>query len=64
MRRRVEGLQRSSASIALFMEYIPRTLHDWLTDQVQADEAAADRACRETGDRIRTAWPGGTSRPG
>ncbi|WP_050502899.1 serine/threonine-protein kinase [Streptomyces monomycini] len=45
IRRRIEGLRRSSASIALFMEYIPRTLHDWLTEQVQADDAAADRAC-------------------
>lgn len=44
VRRRVEALQRSSASLALFLEYIPRTLDEWLAEQVQAGEDSADRA--------------------
>lgn len=45
VRRRIEALQQSSASLALFLEYIPQTLHKWLTEQVQADEESTDRAC-------------------
>ncbi|MEU6890023.1 protein kinase family protein [Streptomyces viridosporus] len=45
VRRRIEALQRSSASIALFLEYIPQNLHQWLGAQVQAGDEAADRAC-------------------
>ncbi|WP_241756811.1 protein kinase family protein [Streptomyces sp. WAC00263] len=45
VRRRIEALQQSSASLALFLEYIPQTLHEWFTDQVQAGEEPADRAC-------------------
>jgi hypothetical protein len=44
VRRRIEALQRSSASLALFLEYVPQTLHAWLTEQIQAGDAAADRA--------------------
>ncbi|MGC4927303.1 protein kinase family protein [Streptomyces sp. DT117] len=45
VRRRIEALERSSASLVLFMEYIPQTLDEWLTEQIQAGEEAADRAC-------------------
>jgi hypothetical protein len=45
VRRRIEALQQSSASLALFLEYIPQTLHEWLPEQLQAGEEAADRAC-------------------
>lgn len=45
VRRRVEALQRSSASVTLFLEYLPQTLHSWLTMQVQAGDEALDRAC-------------------
>jgi hypothetical protein len=45
VRRRIEALQHSSASLALFLEYIPQTLDEWLTEQVQADEESANRAC-------------------
>lgn len=45
VRRRIEALQQSSASLALFLEYIPQTLDEWFTEQVQADDEAADRAC-------------------
>ncbi|MFD3621055.1 protein kinase family protein [Streptomyces sp. NPDC058676] len=46
VRRRIEALQQSSANLALlFLEYIPQTLDEWLTEQVQAGEESADRAC-------------------
>ncbi|MFD4353674.1 protein kinase family protein [Nocardia sp. NPDC058518] len=45
VRDRIEGLQQSSASIALFLEYIPQNLHQWLGRQVDAGAEATDRAC-------------------
>ncbi|QCD55286.1 protein kinase family protein [Streptomyces hawaiiensis] len=45
VRRRVEALHQSSAGVALFLEYIPHTLHTWLTDQARAGGEALDRAC-------------------
>ncbi|WP_329325134.1 serine/threonine-protein kinase [[Kitasatospora] papulosa] len=45
VRRRIEALLQSSASLTLFLEYIPQTLHEWLTEQVRKDDADADRAC-------------------
>ncbi|MFC9437715.1 protein kinase family protein [Nocardia sp. NPDC057030] len=44
VRRRLEEQRSSSASIALFLEYIPQNLFDWLGEQLRADNAAADRA--------------------
>ncbi|MDG4863195.1 protein kinase family protein [Streptomyces sp. T-3] len=45
VRRRIEALQHSSASIALFLEYIPQNLHQWLGRQMDAGDEAANRAC-------------------
>lgn len=45
VRRRIEALQQSSASVALFLEYIPQNLHQWLGEQMDAGGEAADRAC-------------------
>ncbi|MFS8202343.1 protein kinase family protein [Streptomyces sp. CWNU-52B] len=45
MRERIEALQESSASIALFLEYIPQNLHQWLGTQVEAGDRATDLAC-------------------
>ncbi|MEU3421712.1 protein kinase family protein [Streptomyces murinus] len=45
VRRRIEGLRQSSASLVLFLEYIPRTLHEWFTGRVRAGAESADRAC-------------------
>ncbi|MDX2854049.1 protein kinase family protein [Streptomyces sp. PA03-3a] len=45
VRRRIEAVRDSSASIALFLEYIPQNLHDWLGAQVKAGDEAAERAC-------------------
>ncbi|MFG1811651.1 protein kinase family protein [Streptomyces sp. NPDC049040] len=45
VRRRVEALRRAPASLVLFLEYIPRTLHEWLPERLRAGEEAADLAC-------------------
>lgn len=45
VRRRIEELRRSSASLTLFLEYVPHNLHDWLGDRIGAGGEAAERAC-------------------
>src|ERR1700728_3063167 len=45
IRHRIETIRQSSASVALFLEYIPQNLHQWLGIQVKAGDEAADRAC-------------------
>jgi hypothetical protein len=45
VRRRIEALQQSSASLMLFLEYIPQNLHDWLGVQIGAGDEVAERAC-------------------
>ncbi|MGA5069186.1 protein kinase family protein [Streptomyces exfoliatus] len=44
VRKRIHALQKSSASVALFLEYIPQNLHQWLGAQVEAGGEATDRA--------------------
>ncbi|WP_040908247.1 hypothetical protein [Streptomyces griseoflavus] len=45
IRRRIEALQQSSASLMLFLEYIPQSLHDWLGVRIGDGGDAAERAC-------------------
>ena len=45
VRRRIEAQRDASASVALFLEYIPQNLHDWLDVQVNADDETAGQAC-------------------
>jgi len=45
IRRRIEAVRDSTASIALFLEYIPQNLHDWMGAQVAAGEEATAEAC-------------------
>jgi hypothetical protein len=45
VRRRLEGLRDATASIALFLEYFPHNLHDWLDVQVKAEDEVAERTC-------------------
>jgi hypothetical protein len=44
VRRRIEELRSSSASIALFLEHMPHNVFEWLGEQVSAGEESADRA--------------------
>lgn len=52
VRRRIEALQQSSASLMLFLEYIPQNLHDWLGVQIGAGDEAAERACAMVDDEL------------
>ncbi|MCX5206449.1 protein kinase family protein [Streptomyces sp. NBC_00237] len=45
MRDRIEGVRDSPASLALFLEYIPQNLHQWLGEQTAAGEESTERAC-------------------
>jgi hypothetical protein len=45
VRARINGLEHAPASLALFMEYVPQTLHGWLTARMRAGAESLDRAC-------------------
>ncbi|MEU6004258.1 protein kinase family protein [Streptomyces sp. NPDC047197] len=55
VRSRIEGLQRSSASVALFLEYVPQNLHQWLGEQLGTGGEAAERACAMVERDLETA---------
>lgn len=44
VRRRLEALHGASAHLVLFLQYIPLTLHDWLSVELNKDSASADGA--------------------
>ncbi|ARU54059.1 hypothetical protein CBR64_19175 [Cellulosimicrobium cellulans] len=54
VRRRIESLRDSSASIVLFLEHVPQTLHDWLGLQVEAGGESAERACTLVEEELST----------
>ena len=46
LRERIEGLRTASASLTLFLEYVPHTLHDWFDARLHTDDADdANAAC-------------------
>lgn len=45
VRRRLHALARASASVVLFLEYIPQNLNAWLTSQLAAGPDAVTAAC-------------------
>ncbi|MEV7891791.1 protein kinase family protein [Streptomyces sp. NPDC002817] len=47
VRERLEGLRTASASLALFLEYVPHTLHDWFDARLRTDDADATCALVE-----------------
>jgi hypothetical protein len=53
VRRRIEALQQSSASLMLFLEYIPQNLHDWLGVQIGAGDEVAERACAMVDNELK-----------
>jgi hypothetical protein len=53
MRHRIEAVRDSSASIALFLEYIPQNLHDWLDTQIEAGDEAAETACAMVEEQLQ-----------
>ncbi len=53
VRRRIEDLQQSSASLLLFLEYVPHNLHDWLAVQIEAGDENAGRACAMVDEELK-----------
>ena len=45
IRKRIEAIAESTASLVLFLEYLPQTLHSWLTERLAEGGAAAEAAC-------------------
>jgi hypothetical protein len=45
VRERIVALQASTASVVIFLEYIPQNLHDWLLAQAALGDAAIESAC-------------------
>jgi hypothetical protein len=43
VRERIEAMRTATACLALFLEYIPHTLHDWLDARIRTEDA--DAAC-------------------
>lgn len=54
IRHRIEALEQSTASLTLFLEYIPHTLHDWLATQFEAGDESAERACAMVEKELHT----------
>ncbi|MFH8614337.1 protein kinase family protein [Streptomyces sp. NPDC017979] len=55
VRRRIEELARASASLVLFLEHVPRTLHDHLAEELRSgDEQRADEAVRRAERQLAT----------
>jgi hypothetical protein len=52
VRRRLEALESSTASLVLFLEHVPHTLHDWLAEQLAAGGEGADRALAMVDDQL------------
>ena len=48
-RERVEALRTASASLTLFLEYVPHTLHDWFSAQLRTENAEPACALVEQG---------------
>jgi hypothetical protein len=45
VRRRLHALADASASVVLFLEHLPQTLHDWLSTQLAAGQDAVTAGC-------------------
>ncbi|WP_246149322.1 serine/threonine protein phosphatase [Nonomuraea turkmeniaca] len=54
VRERLEATSSASASIVLFLEYIPLNLHDWLATQLTAGGEAFTAACTMVERRLHT----------
>jgi hypothetical protein len=55
MRQRINALAHASASIVLFLEFIPYNLTDWLAAQTTAGEESAAAACALLESQLLTA---------
>jgi hypothetical protein len=53
MRERIHAVATASASLVLFLEYIPQNLHDWLAEQLAAGPDAVTAASAMVHRRLR-----------
>jgi hypothetical protein len=53
VRRRLHALAQATASVVLFLEYIPQNLQDWLAEQLAAGQEAVTAACVMVQRRLR-----------
>ncbi len=53
VRRRLHDLTQASASVALFVEYVPHHLDSWLTSQIAAGPDAVAAACAMVHQHLR-----------
>lgn len=53
IRKRVENLNNASAYIALFLEYIPKNLHDWLSAQITKGADSAETAAAFVEEQLK-----------
>lgn len=53
VRRRAEAITASTASVVLFLEYLPTTLPDWLRRQIARDESTANAAIEMVAEQLR-----------
>lgn len=53
VRARIEAVARSSATVVLFLEHLPQSLHEWLNTQVALGDDAVESACLMVERRLR-----------
>lgn len=53
IRKRVENLNNASAHIALFLEYVPQNLHDWLSAQITKGGDSAEAAVTFVDEQLK-----------
>jgi hypothetical protein len=54
VRKRLDAIARSSASVVLFLEYVPQNLREWLTAQVASGDDAIESASAMVRRHLRT----------
>lgn len=57
VRERLEALAGATATVLLFLEYIPQNLHEWFPAQLEAGDDAADAACAMVERSLRVDVP-------
>ncbi len=54
IRKRVKDLNNVSAHIAFFLEYVPQSLHEWLSNQIAKGEGSAETAVAFVDEQLKT----------
>lgn len=53
IRQRIEELNKASAHIALFLEYVPQNLHSFLSTQIAKGDDNAEKAVAFVGEELK-----------